>query len=353
LARAITLVESRRSDHRATARALVQMMAPDSGAAMRVGITGVPGVGKSTLIDALGSNLTAAGHRIAVLAVDPSSKSSGGSILGDKTRMARLAVDPNAFIRPSPSAGTLGGVAARTREAMILCEAAGFDILLIETVGVGQSETAVADMTDFFLVLALPGAGDELQGIKKGIIEQADMVAVNKADVDPARARQTAAEYGSALRILAPASPNWTPPVMLASGLANQGLAEMWSEIERHRAPPSAPAANLCTGARASRSNGCGPCSRSVCWAASSTMLRSRQGLARSSAKWVRARWRPRRAPNRSLPMPTRPEPQPFFRTLSAFLSILPSSALDIRPAFTAWLARALALRACALSSIG
>jgi LAO/AO transport system kinase len=236
LARAITLVESRRSDHRATARALVQMMAPDSGAAMRVGITGVPGVGKSTLIDALGSNLTAAGHRIAVLAVDPSSKSSGGSILGDKTRMARLAVDPNAFIRPSPSAGTLGGVAARTREAMILCEAAGFDILLIETVGVGQSETAVADMTDFFLVLALPGAGDELQGIKKGIIEQADMVAVNKADADPARARQAAAEYGSALRILAPASPNWTPPVMLASGLANQGLAEMWSEIERHRA---------------------------------------------------------------------------------------------------------------------
>jgi LAO/AO transport system kinase len=191
LARAITLVESRRSDHRATARALVQMMAPDSGAAMRVGITGVPGVGKSTLIDALGSNLTAAGHRIAVLAVDPSSKSSGGSILGDKTRMARLAVDPNAFIRPSPSAGTLGGVAARTREAMILCEAAGFDILLIETVGVGQSETAVADMTDFFLVLALPGAGDELQGIKKGIIEQADMVAVTtrRMSIRPARVR--------------------------------------------------------------------------------------------------------------------------------------------------------------------
>jgi LAO/AO transport system kinase len=240
LARAITLVESRRGDHRRVAQALIQTLAPGAGAAMRVGITGVPGVGKSTLIDALGSNLTAGGRRIAVLAVDPSSKSSGGSILGDKTRMARLAVDPNAFIRPSPSAGTLGGVAARTREAMVLCEATGFDILLIETVGVGQSETAVADMTDFFLVLTLPGAGDELQGIKKGIIEQADMVAVNKADADPARARQAAAEYGSALRILAPASPDWTPPVRLVSGLANQGLIEMWGEIERHRAAMSA-----------------------------------------------------------------------------------------------------------------
>jgi LAO/AO transport system kinase len=240
LARAITLVESRRSDHQAQAKALVQNLAPGAGAAMRVGITGVPGVGKSTLIDTLGSNLTALGHRIAVLAVDPSSKSSGGSILGDKTRMARLAVDPNAFIRPSPSAGTLGGVAARTRETMILCEAAGFDILLVETVGVGQSETAVADMTDFFLVLTLPGAGDELQGIKKGIVEQADMIAVNKADVDPARARVAAAEYGSALRILAPASPDWTPPVLLVSGLANQGLTEMWGEIARHRAVLSA-----------------------------------------------------------------------------------------------------------------
>ena len=170
LARAITLAESRRSDHQRQARALAQRLGPFTGTAMRVGITGVPGVGKSTLIDALGSNLTALGHRIAVLAVDPSSKSSGGSILADKTRMARLAVDPNAFIRPSPSAGTLGGVAARTRETMALCEAAGFDILLIETVGVGQSETAVADMTDFFLVLALPGAGDELQALKKGVV---------------------------------------------------------------------------------------------------------------------------------------------------------------------------------------
>jgi LAO/AO transport system kinase len=236
LARSITLIESRRIDHRQASRALIQMLAPTAGAAMRVGITGVPGVGKSTLIDALGSNLTADGHRVAVLAVDPSSKSSGGSILADKTRMARLSADPNAFIRPSPAAGTLGGVAARTREAMILCEAAGFDVLLIETVGVGQSETAVADMTDFFLVLALPGAGDELQGIKKGVVEQADMVAVNKADIDRARASQAAAEYSGALRILAPVSPNWTPPVVLVSGLANQGLREMWSEIERHRA---------------------------------------------------------------------------------------------------------------------
>ena len=236
LARAITLVESRRSDHRRSADILLQILAPDAGGAMRVGITGPPGVGKSTLIEILGSNLTAAGHRVAVLAVDPSSKNSSGSILGDKTRMARLAADPNAFIRPSPAGATLGGVAARTREAMLVFEAAGFDILIVETVGVGQSETAVADMTDFFLVLVLPGAGDELQGIKKGVIEQADMVAVNKADVDPARARQAAPEYGAALRILAPASPNWTPPVMLVSGLANQGLAEMWSAIERHRA---------------------------------------------------------------------------------------------------------------------
>jgi LAO/AO transport system kinase len=236
LARAITLVESRRADHQALARALTDRLASSTGAAMRVGVTGVPGVGKSTLIDTLGSNLTALGRRVAVLAVDPSSKSSGGSILGDKTRMARLAVDPNAFIRPSPSSGALGGVAARTRETMILCEAAGFDILLVETVGVGQSETTVADMTDFFLVLALPGAGDELQGIKKGIIEQADMVAINKADADPARARHAAAEYSGALRILAPASPEWTPPVVLVSGLANEGLTLLWSEIERHRA---------------------------------------------------------------------------------------------------------------------
>ncbi|MBX9876323.1 MAG: methylmalonyl Co-A mutase-associated GTPase MeaB, partial [Beijerinckiaceae bacterium] len=177
LARAITLVESRRPDHRRQASELIQALLPRTGGAIRVGITGVPGVGKSTTIDALGSFLTQRGHKVAVLAVDPSSTRSGGSILGDKTRMARLAVDPAAYIRPSPSSGTLGGVAARTRETMLLCEAAGFDVVLVETVGVGQSETAVAELTDFFLVLMLPNAGDELQGIKKGIIELADMIA--------------------------------------------------------------------------------------------------------------------------------------------------------------------------------
>ena len=236
LARAITLVESRKAEHQAKAHRLVQALLPHTGRAHRVGITGVPGVGKSTTIDTLGSNLTAAGHRVAVLAVDPSSTRTGGSILGDKTRMARLAVDANAFIRPSPSSGTLGGVAAKTRETMLLCEAAGFDVILVETVGVGQSETTVADMVDFFLVLMLPGAGDELQGIKKGVLEIADLIAVNKSDGDNAvRARAAAAEYRHALHILAPKSPNWTPPVVLVSGLANEGLDAMWAEVERHR----------------------------------------------------------------------------------------------------------------------
>lgn len=237
LARAITLIESRRPTDREKAQALIQAVLPDTGKALRVGITGVPGVGKSTTIDQLGTNLTEAGHKIAVLAVDPSSTRSGGSILGDKTRMSRLAVDPNAYVRPSPSSGTLGGVAAKTRETMLLCEAAGFDIILVETVGVGQSETTVAGMVDFFLVLMLPGAGDELQGIKKGVLEIADMIAVNKSDGDNAiRARQAASDYRHALHILAPRSPNWTPPVVTVSGLANQGLDEMWVEVERYRA---------------------------------------------------------------------------------------------------------------------
>ncbi|MEZ5840103.1 MAG: methylmalonyl Co-A mutase-associated GTPase MeaB [Hyphomicrobiales bacterium] len=236
LARAITLVESKKAEHRAFARQLLQEILPATGRAHRVGITGVPGVGKSTTIDTLGSNLTAAGHRVAVLAVDPSSRRTGGSILGDKTRMVRLATDPNAFIRPSPSSGTLGGVAARTRETMLLCEAAGFDIVLVETVGIGQSETTVADMVDFFLVLMLPGAGDELQGIKKGVLEIADMIAVNKADGDGAiRAGQAASEYRAALNIMTPTSPTWSPPVVLVSGLANQGLDKMWAEVELHR----------------------------------------------------------------------------------------------------------------------
>src|SRR3712207_4292553 len=230
-------MESRRPDHREAARTLLQDLISRTGQAVRIGITGVPGVGKSTAIDTLGSVLTGKGHKVAVLAVDPSSTRTGGAILGDKTRMARLAADPNAFIRPSPSSGTLGGVAAKTRETMLLCEAAGFDVILVETVGVGQSETAVADLTDFFLVLMLPGAGDELQGIKKGILELADMVAVNKVDGDgAARATAAAAEYRAALHILTPASPTWTPPVVTVSGLTGLGLDDLWAKVLDHRA---------------------------------------------------------------------------------------------------------------------
>jgi len=197
----------------------------------------MPGVGKSTSIDALGAMLTARGHHVAVLAVDPSSSRTGGSILGDKTRMARLAVDPHAFIRPSPSSGTIGGVAAKTRETMLVCEAAGYDVVIVETVGVGQSETAVADMTDFFLVLMLPGAGDELQGIKKGIVELADMVAVNKADGDNRRrAEAAAAEYRAALSILGRHAGDWEPPVVSFSALTEDGLAALWDAVLDHRA---------------------------------------------------------------------------------------------------------------------
>lgn len=236
LARAITLVESRRRDHRAAAADLLQRLLPATGKAHRIGLTGVPGVGKSTAIDQFGSNLTAAGHKVAVLAVDPSSSRTGGSILGDKTRMARLSMDENAYIRPSPSGGTLGGVAARTRETMLLCEAAGFDVVAVETVGTGQSETAVADMVDVFVVLMLPGAGDELQGIKKGILEIADIIAVNKADGDNAdRARNAAAEYRAALNILTPKSTTWMPPVLTISGKTNLGLDELWRQIGGHR----------------------------------------------------------------------------------------------------------------------
>jgi LAO/AO transport system kinase len=237
LARAITLVESKRADHQATAHRLVQDLLRSTGKAVRLGITGAPGAGKSTTIDALGTYLTAAGRKVAVLAVDPSSTRTGGSILGDKTRMARLGQDPNAFIRPSPSSGTLGGVAAKTRETMLICEAAGFDVVVVETVGIGQSETAVSDMTDFFLALMIPGAGDELQGIKKGVVELADMIAVNKADGDNiARARVAAADYRAALNILAPRSPNWSPPVVTFSALTGNGVPELWKQVEAHRA---------------------------------------------------------------------------------------------------------------------
>ena len=236
IGRAITFVESTRPIDREPANDLLQALLPHSGESHRVGITGVPGVGKSTFIDELGTRLTSTGHRVAVLAVDPSSSVSGGSILGDKTRMRRLAVDSAAFIRPSPASGELGGVTRTTRETMIVLEAAGYDIVLVETVGVGQSETIVADMVDFFLVLMLPGAGDELQGIKKGVLELADMLAVNKADGDnELRAKQAARDYQMALHLLTPASPNWTPPVLTCAGLTGQGLDTLWDQIVLHR----------------------------------------------------------------------------------------------------------------------
>ena len=236
IGRALTLVESQRPEDRAVAAELLASLMKRSGSAHRVGVTGVPGVGKSTFIDALGTRLTGAGRRVAVLAVEPTSTLSGGSILGDKTRMPRLANDDSAFVRPSPSTGTLGGVTRTTRESMGGREAAGYDVVLVETVGIGQSETAVASMVDLFLVLMLPGAGDELQGIKKGVLELADMVAVNKADGDnEARAREAVRDYSAALRLIRPASPDWTPPVMTCSGLTGEGLSELWERVEDHR----------------------------------------------------------------------------------------------------------------------
>ena len=236
LARAITLVESTKPEHRALAQQVLQELLPETGKAIRLGITGVPGVGKSTTIDQLGINLVEAGHKVAVLAVDPTSKRTGGSILGDKTRMTRLSQAANGFIRPSPTSGTLGGVARKTRETMALVEAAGFDVVIVETVGVGQSETTVADMVDFFLVLLLAGGGDDLQGIKKGIIEIADMIAINKADGDNiVRAQAAASEYRGALSILTPASATWKPPVVTISGQTNIGLDALWAKIVEHR----------------------------------------------------------------------------------------------------------------------
>ncbi len=236
LARAITLIESTRPDHRRAAEALLKRFLPESGRSIRIGITGVPGVGKSTFIERFGRHLIAQGHKLAVLAVDPSSRLSGGSVLGDKTRMEQLAVAEAAFIRPSPTAGTLGGVARRTREAMLACEAAGFDVIIVETVGVGQSETAVADMVDMFVLLLLPGGGDELQGLKRGIVELADLVLVNKADGESeAAAGRAVAEYTAALHLLRPANPPWTPRVGLCSALTGQGIQEAWDDVARFR----------------------------------------------------------------------------------------------------------------------
>jgi LAO/AO transport system kinase len=229
-------VESIHVDHRVLADSVLTKLLPHSGRARRVGVTGVPGVGKSTFIETFGKRLTSTGARVAVLAVDPTSSRTGGSILGDKTRMQELARDPSAFIRPSPTSGTLGGVARATRESMILCEAAGYDIVLVETVGVGQSEISVAEMVDFFLALMLPGAGDELQGIKKGLLEIADMIVVNKADGNTKNAAERAAlEYRRALHILKPVSPNWVPPSHTCSAITGDGLTDIWSDIESHR----------------------------------------------------------------------------------------------------------------------
>lgn len=236
IARAITLVESTRPQHRALAQELLTQLLPHSGRARRIGISGVPGVGKSTFIDALGTMLTGLGHRVAVLAVDPSSTRTGGSILGDKTRMERLAVDPAAFVRPSPTAGTLGGVAKATRESVVVMEAAGYDVVLVETVGVGQSETAVANMVDSFLLLSLARTGDQLQGIKKGVLELADVLAINKADGPHERdARSAARELAGALRLMHPADAAWTPPVLSCSARESSGLDEVWDRLEQHR----------------------------------------------------------------------------------------------------------------------
>jgi LAO/AO transport system kinase len=237
LGRAITLVESNLGRHHDLAQEVLQELLPHTGKAHRVGITGVPGVGKSTFIEGLGMRLVEQGHRLAVLAIDPSSGRTGGSILGDKTRMARLSVDPRCFIRPSPTEGSLGGVHRKTRETMLLCEAAGHDVVFVETVGVGQSELAVAQMVDTFLVLMLSGAGDGLQGIKRGILELAEVLVVHKADGDNVeKAKRAAREYAGALHYMQPTSPGWTTPVLTASSLTGEGVGEVWEAVERHRA---------------------------------------------------------------------------------------------------------------------
>jgi len=236
LAKTITLLESSRPDHQALAREVLDDLMPHTGLAIRLGITGVPGAGKSTFIESLGRYVTDRGHSLAVLAIDPSSRRSGGSVLADKTRMEQLSMNPAAYIRPSPAGTTLGGVARKTRESMLVCEAAGFDVVIVETVGVGQSETAVAGMVDFFLVLMIAGAGDEIQGIKKGLMELADAVAINKADGDNIPAAERAKrDYLSALHLLRPASQAWSPPVLTCSSTTLQGIDEVWQTVLDHR----------------------------------------------------------------------------------------------------------------------
>jgi LAO/AO transport system kinase len=236
LARGITIVESRREDHRLSAEKLLDLLLPKTGKSIRLGISGPPGVGKSTFIEAFGQYLIDQGHKIAVLAIDPSSKISGGSILGDKTRMTELAKRKEAFIRPSPAGETLGGVARRTREAMLLCEAAGFDVVIVETVGVGQSETAVAEMTDMFLLLLSPGGGDDLQGVKRGVMELADLLIVNKADGDlAAAAERTASDYAHALRLMHALHQDWQPSVVKCSALKGQGVDQVWDKVQAFR----------------------------------------------------------------------------------------------------------------------
>jgi LAO/AO transport system kinase len=236
LAKAITLVESTRADHGEQAAMLLEQIMPNTGNSIRLGVSGAPGVGKSTFIESLGNALTDWGHQVAVLAVDPTSAVSGGSILGDKTRMETLSVNPKAFVRPSPAGRTLGGVTRRTRESLLLCEAAGYDVIIVETVGVGQSETAVSDMTDMFLLLLSPGGGDDLQGIKRGIMELADLVLVNKADGDQARlASQTVADYRGALHFMQARTPSWTPQVESCSALNNKGMDEVWTIVKAFR----------------------------------------------------------------------------------------------------------------------
>lgn len=235
IGKGITLIESKKPEHTIQAAELLDLLLPHTGNSLRIGITGVPGVGKSTFIESFGSYLTTQGHRVAVLAIDPSSQITGGSILGDKTRMEELSRNPNAFIRPSPAGETLGGVARRTRETMLLCEAAGYDIVIVETVGVGQSEITVASMVDFFLLLQLATAGDELQGIKKGVMELADGIIINKADIDRQKTELARQQHQNALHILRPKSKSWTVPVLTTSGLKQEGMAEVWQMLSSFR----------------------------------------------------------------------------------------------------------------------